>query len=86
MTAALSSGFLRFFDDFNYDRLGLSCRLENDVCAMDGVAPAPNGGYYLVKGKGLPRIDVIGSSRRVDWPRLVQQLIAVTKSEGPIVQ
>lgn len=86
VTAALSSGFLRFFDDFNYDRLGLSCRLENDVCAMDGVAPAPNGGYYLVKGKGLPRIDVIGSSRRVDWPRLVQQLIAATKSGGPTVQ
>jgi len=86
VTAALSSGFLRFFDDFNYDRLGLSCRLENNVCAMEGVAPAPNGGYYLVKGKGLPRIDVIGSSRRVDWPRLVQQLIAATKSGGPTVQ
>jgi len=86
VTAALSSGFLRFFDDFNYDRLGLSCRLENNVCAMNGVAPAPNGGYYLVKGKGLPRIDVIGSSRRVDWPRLVQQLIAATKSGGPTVQ
>ena len=28
---------------------------------MDGVAPAPNGGYYLVKGRGCPRIDVIGS-------------------------
>lgn len=86
VTAALSSGFLRFFDDFNYERLGLSCRLENDVCAMEGIAPAPNGGYYLVKGKGLPRIDVIGSSRRVDWPRLVQQLIAATKSGGPTVQ
>ena len=81
VTAALSSGFLRFFDDFNYERLGLSCRLENDVCAMEGVAPAPNGGYYLVKGRGLPRIDVIGSSRRVDWPRLMQQLIAAT--HGP---
>jgi hypothetical protein len=86
VAAALSSGFLRFFDDFNYDQLGLSCRLENDVCAMSGIAPAPNGGYYLVKGKGLPRIDVIGSSRRVDWPRLVQQLIAATKSGGPTVQ
>jgi hypothetical protein len=84
--AALSSGFLRFFEDFNYERLGLSCRLENDVCAMDGIAAAPNGGYYLVKGRGLPRIDVIGSSRRVDWPRLVQQLIAATKSGGPTVQ
>jgi hypothetical protein len=53
---------------------------------MDGVAPAPNGGYYLVKGRGLPRIDVIGSSRRVDWPRLVRQLIDATKSGGPTVQ
>lgn len=86
VTAALSSGVMRFFDEFNYDRLGVSCRLEQDVCHMDGVAPAPNGGYYLVKGKGLPRIDVIGSNRRVDWPRLVQQLIAVTQSEGPVVQ
>jgi hypothetical protein len=86
VTAALSSGFLRFFEDFNYERLGISCRLENDVCAMDGAAPAPNGGYYLVKGRGLPRIDVIGSSRRVDWPRLVRQLIDATKSGGPTIQ
>ena len=86
VTAALSGGIMRFFDDFNYDRLGISCRLENDICVMDGVAPAANGNYYLVKGKGLPRIDVIGSNRRVDWPRLVQQLIAVTESEGPVVR
>jgi len=86
VTAALSGGIMRFFDDFNYDRLGISCRLENEICVMDGVAPAPNGNYYLVKGKGLPRIDVIGSNRRIDWPRLVQQLIAVTESGGPVVQ
>ncbi len=86
VTAALSSGFLRFFDDFNYDRLGISCRLQNEVCVMDGVAPAANGNYYLVKGKGVPRIDVIGSSRRVDWPRLVEQLLAATESGGPVMQ
>jgi hypothetical protein len=86
VTAALSSGFLRFFDDFNYDRLGISCRLQNEVCVMDGVMPAPNGNYYLVKGKGLPRIDVIGSSHRVDWPRLVEQLLAATASEGPVLR
>jgi hypothetical protein len=85
VTAALSSGFLKFFEDFNYERLGVSCRLQNDVCSMDGVTAAPNGGYYLVKGKGVPRIDVIGNARRVDWPRLVQQLIAATQSEGPVV-
>ena len=86
ITQALSGGFLRFFEDFNYDRLGISCRLENEICRMDGVAPAPHGGYYLVKGKGVPRIDVIGGAQRVDWPRLVQQLIAVTESGGPVVR
>lgn len=86
VTAALSGGVMRFFEDFNYDRLGISCRLHNEVCVMGGVAPAPNGNYYLVKGRGLPRINVIGSSRRVDWPRLVQQLMAVTESGGPVVQ
>lgn len=83
---ALSSGFLRFFDEFRYDRLGVSCRLENDVCHMDGIAPAPEGGYFLVRGSGVPRIDVIGNARRVDWPRLVRQLVAVTESERPVVR
>ena len=86
VTAALSSGFLRFFDDFNYDRLGWSCRLENGVCRMGGVGPAPAGGYYLVRGRGLPRIDVIGNSERVDWTRLVRQLKAIAESEGPVVR
>jgi hypothetical protein len=79
--AALSSGVMRFFDDFNYDRVGIGCKLENDVCQMNGVEAAPNG-YYLVKGRGVPRIDVIGNSERVDWPRLVAQLKAATTSGG----
>lgn len=85
VTAALQGGFLRFFDTFGYDRLGLSCRLANDICAMDGVARAGSG-YYIVKGSGLPRIDVIGSQRRVAWTRLVRQLTAIAQSQGPVVQ
>ncbi len=80
VAAALQGGFLRFFDDFGYDRLGLSCRLANDVCVMGGVVPAP-GGYYIVKGAGLPRINVIGSQTRVAWTTLVRQLGAVMESE-----
>ncbi|MGE0114600.1 MAG: hypothetical protein AB7T07_06920 [Steroidobacteraceae bacterium] len=86
VAAALQSGFLKFFEDFNYDKLGLSCKLVNEVCLMNGVAPAKGGSYYLVKGKGLPRIDVIGNARRVDWPRLAAQLKAVTESEGPVIK
>jgi hypothetical protein len=80
VAAALQGGLLRFFDDFRYNRLGLSCRLENDVCRMGGVEPAP-GGYYIVKGAGLPRIDVIGSQTRVAWTRLVRQLASITESD-----
>ncbi len=85
MGGALSRSFLRVFDDFSYDRLGLSCRLENGVCEMGGVAPAKNG-YYIVKGGGLPRIDVIGYQRRVNWPVLVKRLEAVTTGSGPVIR
>jgi hypothetical protein len=82
VTAALQSGVLRFFETFRYDRLGISCRLENDVCRMSGVGPAKNGGYYIVRGSGLPRIDIIGNGDRVAWSRLVEQLVAATESGG----
>ncbi len=80
VAAALQGGFLKFFDDFGYDRLGLSCRLANDVCAMGGIEPAGNG-FYIVKGSGLPRIDVVGNQTRVAWTRLVRQLARITESD-----
>jgi hypothetical protein len=73
VTAALQSGFLRFFDDYRYDRIGIACRLENEVCTMSGIEPAGMG-FYLVKGRGIPRIDVIGNQGRVAWPQLVAQI------------
>jgi hypothetical protein len=85
VAGALQSGFLRFFKQFHYRRLGLSCRLQNDICEMDGVAPAGNG-YYIVQGSGLPRINVIGSQRRVAWSRLVRQLRAISTSGSPVVR
>jgi hypothetical protein len=86
VTAALSSGFLRFFEDFRYDRLGLSCRLENEICLMDGIERQQGESYYIVKGSGLPRIDIIGNAHRVSWSRLVSQLAAIQASGGPVVQ
>jgi hypothetical protein len=82
VAAALQTGFLRFFDTFPYKRLGLACRLENDVCTMSGVGPARGGGFYIVRGSGLPRIDIIGNGERVAWSRFVEQLAAATESGG----
>jgi len=85
---ALSRGFLGFLKDFPYDRLGISCRLENGVCAMGGVAPASaQDGYYLVKGRFIPpRLDVIGYADRVDWDSLIAQIVAVTERQRVVVE
>lgn len=71
--AALSTTFLSVFKHFAYERLGIACRLENDVCIMDGVGDI-DGGYYIVKGAWIPRVDLIGRVRQVRWSRLVEQL------------
>lgn len=86
-TGLLSRGFLSFFKDFSYDRMGISCVLRDGRCQMDGVEPAPpqdgQAGYYLVKGRLLPRIDVVGYAREVSWDTLVQQVEAALASSGP---
>jgi hypothetical protein len=82
--AALSRGFLRFFEDFNYRDIGLGCVLREDVCVMRGLGDAGQG-YYIVRGKGIPRVDVIGYVNTVSWPTLVEQIRGATASEGPVI-
>jgi hypothetical protein len=82
---ALSRTFMRFFKEFSYSRLGIACRLREGICEMDGVAPAEQG-YYIVKGGGIPRIDVVGYNRRVDWDTLVHRLKSVTDTAEPVVR
>lgn len=74
--AAIQRSFLHFFNTFGYDEIGLSCRLVNDICEMGGVAPAAPG-YLIVKGGGIPALNVIGYNRRVHWDELVERLQAV---------
>jgi hypothetical protein len=86
VTAALSSGFLKFFQNFRYERIGLSCRLDREICYMDGVEPADTAlRYYIVKGAGIPRIDIIGNAHLVSWGHLVTQLQAIQAGGGPKV-
>ena len=83
--AALESGVLKFFHTFHYDRIGIGCRLRNEVCGMSGAAPAPGGGYYLVEGSALPRLDIIGNVRRVNWQQLIGQIDAGMRDRGFVV-
>ncbi|OUD14261.1 hypothetical protein [Thioflexithrix psekupsensis] len=70
---AISRGVLNLFDNFSYERLGLGCRLRSGICEMRGVAAA-NNGYYIVKGGGLPSINLIGYNQQVDWKVLLERL------------
>ncbi len=85
MSDVLSRGALGMFKNFGYSKLRLRCRLARGVCDMEGVAPAENG-FYIVKGGGLPRIDVIGYTRRVDWNDLVTKLKRVTREGAARVE
>lgn len=84
--AAIQQSFLRFFEEFGYRRLGLSCVLQNGVCKMDGIAPAPVG-YTIVEGGGIPALSVIGYNRHIDFTELVTRLKRVTQGElNPVIR
>ncbi|MDC8012142.1 hypothetical protein [Tahibacter soli] len=82
--AGLQASVLRIFDTFGYARLGLGCRLENNVCRMRGLDSSPQG-YTLVDGRGLPRIRIVGHQAQVDWPVLVERLKAATSGTKPVI-
>lgn len=74
-------GFL--FEEFPYSKLGLSCRLHNNICYMGGVeASSEDQSYYLVKGRGLPRITIKGFQQQVDWPVFLNQLKQIIQGPG----
>lgn len=84
--SSLQSRLIGFFDDFGYDRIGLSCKLADEVCTMGGLGSAGQG-FTIVEGSGVPRLSVVGYHRRVDWPTLLERLEAVSKGDlKPVVQ
>ncbi len=76
--AAIQRSFLRFFEQFGYSAIGLSCKLELGVCRMGGIEDVPQG-YVIVKGGGIPAINVLGYNRSVGWRELIERLERVTQ-------
>ena len=85
IAGGLQAKAMSFFDDFGYEKIGMACKLRDNVCTMDGVGAAGDG-YIIVQGSGLPRIQVVGFRRKVDWPTLVARLEAATSGKAPIIQ
>lgn len=82
--AAASNPIIKMFDSFGYSEFGLGCRLADNVCEMSGL-PGDGGGYTIVKGSGLPRLDVVGFQKHVDWPLLLARLNAMAAGQAPVI-
>ena len=83
---SLQGQLIGLFDDFGYARIGITCRLANEVCEMGGLHSAGTG-FTIVEGAGVPRLNVVGFNRQVDWPTLLERLAAVGKGDvKPVVE
>jgi len=82
---ALSSGFLQFFKEYSYGRLGIGCRLYNGVCELSGVSDTEEG-FIIVSRGGLlpPWIEVKGTGHSITWTSLVEGLRTITTNRPEI--
>ena len=82
--AALQRTFLRFFKEFNYEKIGLSCQLRQDVCKMGGVESTATG-YIIVKGKGAPTVNVNGFTEYVSLSDLIARMKRITDGNSKMI-
>ena len=85
IAAGLQGAVLKLFKTFGYKRIGLNCALQGAVCQMSGL-DSSDGGYTIVEGSGLPRLQVIGHQTQVDWPTLVERLHEAINGAAPEVR
>lgn len=81
VSTALSNPLLRLFGSFSYRRLGLGCRLADYVCSLYGLGEQEDG-VLILEGAGIPKIMIRAYNRRIDWPQLVANLMAVSPEQG----
>jgi hypothetical protein len=82
--AALQRTFLRFFKEFNYEKIGLSCQLRQDICKMGGVESTPDG-FVIVKGRGAPSVNVNGYTQYVSWKDLLARMERITDGNAKAI-
>lgn len=81
-TAALTGPIMKMFNNFSYRRLGLGCRLHNNICDVRGIGE-DDVSVLIMEGAGLPKIMIRAFNRSLDWPQLLAGLMAVS-ADDPI--
>jgi len=80
-TTALTSPIMRLFNNFSYKRLGLGCRMQNNICEVRGVSE-DKVSVLIMEGAGVPKITIRVFNRSVDWPQLLAQLVAASEGDS----
>jgi hypothetical protein len=80
-TTALTSPVMRLFNNFSYKRLGLGCRMQNNVCEVRGVSE-DDVSVLIMEGAGVPKITIRAFNRRVDWPQLLAHLVSASEGDS----
>lgn len=80
---SIRKGVLRMINYFPYAKLGIYCKLENDVFTLRGTIHE-NGVEYLIKKGPFRGIDVINRNpeNRIRWKQMVSRLKAVGQGAG----
>lgn len=81
---ALQRTVLRFFNAFNYEKIGIQCALRGDICKMGGVVNTPQG-FVILKGKGFPLVNVNGYTEYVSWKDVLSRMQRITDSNRQII-
>jgi len=68
----MSKGFLKIFPSYSYGKLGLRCRLRNNIGELGGIRETDQGFYLLTRGGLLPPwVEVKAVGRSMPWKELI---------------
>lgn len=85
--SAVVGQFVRLLNEFPYEYLGVMAVLQGNTLTLEGLeAHEESGGYYLLKGRGLPHLDIIAYETVVDWAELLARLKTAGNTEGAVVE
>lgn len=78
------SGWTRIINSFNYKKIGISCRLRNDIFTLRGTIHE-GGVEYLVKGSWLFGINVVNKhpQNKIQFKDLLSRLKRIGRSRQP---
>lgn len=78
-------GVLRFFESFPYAKLGIYCKLENDVFTLRGTIHQ-DGVEYLIRKGFFRGIDVINQNpeNRIRWKQMLRRLKTIGQGKADV--